>query len=109
MDTEAEAWNLPSFTAKIFGTYQYEQWSAKAELFAKGKRKDLLIAQDDSETPVNLDGYLDLNIAVNYTFTKKWSAFLELNNVFNKNYEVYSNYQVQGFQILAGAIYSFDL
>jgi hypothetical protein len=108
-DTEAEAWNLPPFAATVFGTYQYKKWSGKAELFAIGKRKDLLYAKDDIiGTPISLDGYLDLNISANYAFNRKWSAFLELNNVFNNNYEVYSNYQVQGFQILAGAIYSFD-
>lgn len=109
MKNEAEAWNLPPFIANIFGTYQHNKWSGKAELFTKGKRKDLMIQQDNSEIPVFLDAYADMNISVNYAFNKKWSAFLDLNNLFNKNYEVYSNYQVQGFQILGGFIYRFDL
>lgn len=108
-DTEAEAWNLPPFIVNIFGSYQYNKWSGKAALFAKGKRKDLLFAKDATNgTPAFLNAFVDLNLSVNYEFNRRWSAFVDFNNMFDKNYEVYSNYQVQGFQVLAGAIYSFD-
>lgn len=108
MSTEVEAWNLPPFKATIFGNYRYEKWSGKAEVFAVGKRKDISIDVNDIETNVFLEGYLDVNLSANYAFTKNWQAFIELNNVLNKNYETYANYQVQGFQFLIGAIYKFD-
>ncbi|MDG1804414.1 TonB-dependent receptor [Flavicella sp.] len=109
MDNEAEAWNLPPFMASIFGTYSFGKWNTKGELFTKGPRKDLLIASDGTETPVELDAYVDINLSADYTFNRKWSAFIELNNILNTNYQVYSNFQVQGFQVLAGAVYRFDL
>ncbi|WP_152287857.1 TonB-dependent receptor [Flavicella marina] len=108
MSTEAEAWNLPPFVGTLFGTYSFGKWATKAEIYAKGKRKDLLIASDGSETLVEVKGYVDINLSADYTFNRKWSAFLELNNVLNTNYQVYSNFQVQGFQVMAGAMYRFD-
>jgi hypothetical protein len=108
MNIEEEAWNLPPFVATIFASYTIEKWSTKAELFAKGKRKDKLIEFDNATEIVELDGYVDLNLSGDYSFNRKWSAFLELNNVLNTNYQVYSNFQVQGFQVLVGGVYRFD-
>ena len=109
MNKEEESWNLPPFVASIFSTYSIGKWSTKAELFAKGKRKDQLTNNfDNFIEKIEIDGYIDLNLSSNYTFNRKWSAFLELNNILNTNYQVYSNFQVQGFQILAGGIYRFD-
>lgn len=108
MNIEEEAWNLSPFTATMFGNFSVGKWNTKAELFAKGKRKDLLTELNNSTETIELDGYIDLNLSVDYTFNRKWSAFLELNNILNTNYQVYSNFQVQGFQVLAGGIYRFD-
>ncbi|MEI6864676.1 hypothetical protein [Flavicella sp.] len=108
MNNEDEPWNLPSYIATAFGTYTFGKWKTKAELFAKGKRNDLIIDSNDAETLVELDGYLDLNISADYIFNRKWSAFIQLNNILNTNYQVYSNFQVQGFQVLAGGVYHFD-
>jgi len=109
MKNEKEPWNLPLFTASSFTTYSIHHWMVKAEIFLRGKRKDLEIASDDTETQIELDAYADFNVSAIYNFNKKWSAFIELNNILNTNYQVYSNFQVQGFQILAGGIYRFDL
>lgn len=108
MDTEAEAWNLPPFIARIYAAYSFDKWTTKAELFSKGERKDLQINSDTTEAPINLDGYVDLNLSTNYRINGNWNAFLDLSNLLNNNYEVYSQYQVQGFQVMIGASYHFD-
>ena len=57
---------------------------------------------------VTKETFADLNLSTTYKFTDKWSGFIALKNVLNSDYETFSNYQVQGFQVLAGAVYSFD-
>ena len=108
MNNEQEAWNLPPFLATAYGSYSIGKWATKAELFVKGKRKDFLVDSSDNGTLVELKAYADLNISADYTFNRKWSAFIDLSNILNNNYQVYSNFEVQGFQLMAGAIYSFD-
>lgn len=108
METASEAWNLPPFNAVIHATYAFEKWTAKAELFSKGARKDIQIDNNGAETPIDLDAYVDLNLSTNYHINSKWTAFLDLSNMLNNNYEVYNHYQVQGFQIMLGASYYFD-
>lgn len=105
---EEEAWNLPPFTASVHALYNFDKWIFKAALFTKGERKDTVIDIMDNLTVVNLEAFADLNLSTTYKFTDKWSGFIALKNVLNSDYETFNNYQVQGFQVLAGAIYSFD-
>ena len=108
MDTEAEAWNLPPYIAMLYASYSYKKWSTKAELFSKGKRQELQVDSNLTELPIELDAFLDLNLSTHYKINSKWNAFLDLNNILNSNYEVYTQYQVQGFQVMIGATYHFD-
>jgi hypothetical protein len=108
MKNETESWNLPPYIATGFVTYAYGKWNSKAEILSKGKRKDLLKDYNNLETIKELNAYVDLNLSTHYKFNRRWSAFLELNNVLNSNYEMYSNFRVQGFQVLGGGVYHFD-
>ena len=56
---------------------------------------------------VNLDAAFDLNFMGEYIFSKQVSAFVQLNNIFAKEYELYYRYPVRGFQFMIGASYSF--
>lgn len=105
---ESEAWNLPGVTSSIFADFNYGKWSANSKLFLVGKRKDVSIDHLAAETPIFLKAYVDLNLNAAYQFNTKWSAFMNLQNIFNSNYERFSNFQVQGFQILGGFRYNFN-
>lgn len=113
--TQMEAWNLPQFKANLHGNYQItEKWSAGADLFFVGERKDLLPIFDLVD-PVDypnesivLDAYFDVNLKVGYQFNEQLSAFLKGNNLLGENYERWHNFPVLGTQIMAGAIYKFD-
>ena len=107
-ENEEEAWNLPPFTASIHALYNLNKWNFKAALFTKGERKDIVIDNMNSQTIVNLEAFADLNLSTTYKFTDNWSGFIALKNILNSNYETFSNYQVQGFQVLGGVKYSFD-
>jgi len=51
---------------------------------------------------------VDVNLNGGYHFNDFVSAFIKLNNVLGTDYERYANFNVQGFQVLAGATYKFD-
>ena len=107
-----EAWNLPRFKMEISSNYQYKKWEANAQLFYRGSTKDYafysygLISYGES---IENAGYVDLNFSGAYHFSSRFSAFAKINNLLNKNYQNFANYQVQGLQILAGVRYQFDL
>lgn len=115
-ETGNPAWNLPNLQASLFMDYQIgEKWYVGANLFYVGERDDFssTVIEDaqPSEFPatlITLDGYFDANAHVGYRYTNQWSFFIKGANLSNNNYQRWSNFQVQGIQILAGATYKFD-
>ena len=116
-DLQAEAWNLPQL--KIGSTVDFdinEKWYAGANVFFVGERKDLISVQDDltinpgtfSTKTVSLDSYFDLNAHVGFKYNTRLTAFLKGNNLANQQYNRWTNFPVQGIQVLLGANYKFD-
>ena len=116
-DTQAEAWNLPQI--KIGTTVDFDinkKWYAGANVFFVGERKDLVSIQNAAavfppmfdSTEVTLDSYFDLNAHVGFKYSARLTAFLKGNNLANQQYNRWSNFPVQGIQVLIGANYKFD-
>lgn len=59
------------------------------------------------EQEVSLDGFFDLSLYTDYTFLKRWTIFLNANNLAGNNYQKWANYPTQGLQILGGLKYQF--
>ncbi|MGY5848012.1 TonB-dependent receptor [Salegentibacter sp. HM20] len=114
-DQQAEAWNLPTMKASLNADYQItEKWYAGANFFYVGERKDLdhsiEITNSMIEAPqvITVDSFLDLNAHLGYRFNEQLSIFAKGSNLLNNNYQQWTNFQVQGIQVLAGATYKFD-
>ncbi|KSA14764.1 TonB-dependent receptor [Maribacter dokdonensis] len=115
-ETGNPAWNLPNLQASLFMDYQIgKKWYAGVNLFYVGEREDFssTVVQNaqPSEFPatlITLDGYFDANAHVGYRYTDQWSFFIKGANLSNNDYQRWSNFQVQGIQILGGATYKFD-
>jgi len=110
---EAEAWNLPDYKASILADYQItKKWFAGANMFFVGERKDREIyfapADGNNFRTVTLDPYVDLNANLGYRFNDQLSIFAKGNNLLGDNYNKWSNFPVQGIQVMAGATYKFD-
>ncbi len=110
---EAEAWNLPEMKASLLMDYQItEKWFAGANLFYTGERKDIEETIDGGgalgSRTITLDGFTDLNANLGYRFNDQLSIFARGNNLLGDNYERWSNFPVQGIQVMAGATYKFD-
>ncbi|MEO6732551.1 MAG: hypothetical protein ABIN01_15130 [Ferruginibacter sp.] len=54
-----------------------------------------------------LSGAADLSAGIEFAINKQFSAWLDVNNIFNNKYERWHNYQVYGLNILGGVIYKF--
>ena len=116
-ETDNPAWNLPELKGSLFLDYRItEQWSIGANLFYIGERDDFgsvaLEGTDPSDFPatlISLDSYFDANVQIGYKFNKQISLFLMGNNLTNNQYERWANFRVQGFQLLAGLSYKFDM
>ncbi len=55
-----------------------------------------------------LNPAIDLNATLEYRLNNKFNIWLQINNAFNNNYQRWSQYQVLGFNIIAGVVYSFS-
>jgi hypothetical protein len=97
-----KAWHLPAFQGKWELHYRLnDQWSFETGLLLLGER----FAPGNYTTlfePIRLKPVTDLNLDVNYSFSKQFAVFLQLNNALNNRYERFYNYPVQGFQLFAG-------
>ena len=111
-DIELEAWNLPEIKAIVSAEYRMKKWFVGTQIFFNGNTKDYVISYSDlpENGIVNTNkSYLDLNFNGGYTISDRLSVFTKLNNVIGENYQRFTNYPVQSFQVLGGVIYKFDL
>lgn len=114
-DIEAHAWYQPTTRVTLSSAYNIDdKLIATVDLFTEGKRKAKSLVQhqdgvleDDGSYTVDLKGYLDANLNVEYRYTKRLSAWLRLNNLLASNYQRWNMYPVQRFNAMMGATYSF--
>lgn len=115
-DEQQEAWNLPEYEANAMLDWQItNKWSAGANLFLVGERKEANFAYNEAGegeytvgSIIDLDGYLDLNAKIGYRFNDRLSIFARGYNLLGDNYEKWKDYPVLGLQVMAGATYKFD-
>ena len=111
MTNQSEAWNLPQITGEVFAKYKRNKWYAGTNIFFVSDRKDIEYAgtyPSAANNIVTLKSFVDLNINGGYHFNDKFTAFIKMNNVLNSDYQRFSKFNVQGFQVLGGISYKFD-
>ncbi len=113
-DIQEKAWNLPDLKASLNVDYQItEKWYSGANAFYVGERTDqartfTTVFLEPVNNSIALESYFDLNAHLGYRFNDQLSAFVKGRNLLNNDYEHWTNFQVQGLQVLAGATYKFD-
>ncbi len=100
-----KAWHLPSYTFTLFVSK-----NIKEKFFINSE----IIAQGGIEAPgataievIDLESFFDVNINLDYKATERFSVFLKLNNLLNKEYENYIGYPVRGATFKVGGKYRF--
>ena len=105
------AWNAPELTGELFANYKRNAWYVSANLFFVSDRKDNTysgVFPSAISSIVTLPSFIDANLNGGYHFSDKFTAFLKMNNVLNAEYQRFSNFNTQGFQVLGGISYKFD-
>ena len=112
---QTEAWNLPPYQVAIGARRNIRnKLIINAEALFLGrrpaKREFFTVINDvavpDSES-INLDGFLDLHLGLEYRYTKRLSVFLDMSNVSLSKYERWYRYPVQRGLVIGGFTYSF--
>ena len=75
-----------------------------ASAFLYGKRT---MSIDSLGAPIDQKMVADLNFLADYRFSKRFSVFLECNNILNLTYQRFYGYQVRPFDIKGGLTFSF--
>jgi hypothetical protein len=100
-----KAWHRPDFTGSVLATYNLNQkvyFNADFYYIGGLRGKNYLSGQE-----VKLNGIADLNLKIDYLFSKQFSAFIEANNILSQKYQRYLYYSNKGINVLAGLTYSF--
>jgi hypothetical protein len=112
---QQQAWNLPPYQLSFGARYDMRQkLIVKTELQFLGRRPSLRLGELDALTlsvlpseEVDLEGFLDLYLGLEYRYTKRLSVFLDMSNLSASKYERWRNYPVQRGLLLGGVTYAF--
>ena len=112
-NNEAKAWHLPNVKATATGKYNIQnKISLATDIFYVSSRYAKSLDRNDERLAAGvygrkLDGYVDANLRIRYNYNKKWSLFINFNNLAAQNIEQWNHYDSQRFNILAGFSYGF--
>ena len=102
---EAFAWHKPDFGISALTTYMLgSKIKAELLLYLIGDQKARTFDAVGSEV---LKGTADINLNLEYRYTKKIGIFLDANNLASIKYERFQDYPTMGFNVLAGFKFSF--
>ena len=102
---EIYAWHKPTFDLTAGLSYNLrDKILIDLDAFYVGKR--YAKSYDFGVPSVSLDGFMDLNFKIEYRYTRILSAYLRLNNILCRRYEIWNQYPGQIFFIQAGFTYS---
>ncbi len=105
MKRQQYPWHIPSLDMKLSAGYNLrDKILLNADVFYIGRRNAKPFGMDDGA--VELPGITDLNLRLEYRYSRILSGFLRLNNIANVRYYKWNNYPVQGFTLKAGFTYS---
>ncbi|RZK26702.1 MAG: hypothetical protein EOO57_23520 [Hymenobacter sp.] len=110
-----QAFGRPSFIGTLYGTYNAtDKLLLGANLYyyapnyGLGYRTNLVNGLPVQEVVSRqTNSVVDLSLRADYRITPKFSIFAMGNNLTNRHYQRYLNYQSQGINVIGGAAYSF--
>jgi hypothetical protein len=109
---ELKAWHKPQAEFTFSGNYNLkDKIVAKADIYVIGKQYARIYERNSTgimETrSKELKGMADINLGLEYRYTKKLSAFINFNNIGAFRYYRWNNYPTQKFNFLVGVSYIF--
>ena len=105
LDNLEKPWHEPEITASFATEYNLRNkilldasLNYMGERFAPGTPPDTEM--------ISLKGFVDLNLGIEYRYTKLLSAFLRLNNILGARNYFWNQYPAIGFNVMAGFTYA---
>ncbi|HBH24351.1 MAG TPA: hypothetical protein DDY13_13120 [Cytophagales bacterium] len=98
-------WHRPAFESELNVWYNlYDKIRISTDWFYLSGIEAL---DTDGASALELDNIFDINLSIDYAFSDKYSAFVNVNNMLGKNYQRYYRYPVRGIQVMLGVSASF--
>jgi len=108
LSVEMKAWQKPNFDLTLSAIYNLKnKIIIKADIFAIGER--YAKTYNDSTNAVEaskINGIFDINLGIEYRYSKIWSCFVNFNNITGNRYYLWNNYPSYRFHFLAGLTYA---
>ena len=105
LSTLAGAWHRPDFKAAFNTTlFPIEKLTVTTDLYYMG---GLTALNGETAQVFELNDIIDLNLGGRYEINDRFGVFLQVNNLFGKEYERYLNYPSRGIQLLGGLSVTF--
>lgn len=103
VSSETHAWNKPKWEADMSANVRITRnFSVDANVFVDGERYAKL-----GDLSIRMRPKVDINFGASYSYFNWFTVFAKVNNVINNPYQNFYGYDVQGFNVLAGAAFSF--
>jgi len=107
MSAQDEPWHKPSWDITFAASYNLRnKILISADLFGQGKRYAKTYGLAGNAVKKKLDGLLDINLGIEYRYTKLLSGFVNLYNIASVRYSQWNQYPSQQFFILVGFTYA---
>lgn len=109
LENELEAWHMPTLKLSLSAKYNMQdKIILSTGVFGRNSTYAKVFDDEGNVTRREVHGFhFDLNLGVEYRYTKILSVFINLNNVSNKPLERWFNYPSQRFNIMGGVSYAF--
>lgn len=111
-DNQAESWYKPQFDTRLTAMYNlYNRIVLNLGFTVVGERMAPFYVRNITDTQwdlkyTTLKPFYDINLGVEYRYTKFLSGFLMLNNLTASRYQHWHNYPGHGFNLMLGLTYS---
>ena len=107
VEAELEAWHKPLYNISFMGQYNIQDKFIIDGGFVVYGKSYARTFQEGKVIPKQLDGFIDINLALEYRYSQQLSGFINMNNIANVEYFRWNNYASQRFNLLIGVMYSF--
>lgn len=103
VSTEAVAWNKPRWETDLTTDIRFSRsFSMSASAYFDSERYAKI-----GDKAIRMKPRTDINLGASYAYNNWLTAFGKINNLINSRYQDYYGYDVQGFNVLVGAAFSF--
>jgi len=104
---EEKAWQMPNYEVGLDAGYTFlEKYTVRTSVLALGSK--YAKSYEGSQVVADkISGALDLGFGFDYRINRMISAYADVNNLLNQNYQRWYQYPVQGILVMVGVKLSF--